>query len=100
MSNEFCPSGHELNADGTCSRDGYVKPAETVAETPENTEVTETPEESGNVQVEEGTPESPSTGSSETSGLSTDIPPTEPVETSTPTDGNAPPDNTCVGCEG
>lgn len=67
MSNEFCPHGHELNADGTCSRDGYVKPAEVATEP----EVTEEP---GNEQVDGNTPDSPSTGSSETSGLSTDTP--------------------------
>ena len=111
MSNEFCPTGHELNADGTCTRDGYVKPAELatepeVTETPETTEVTDAPEELGNGQVGEDTPESPSTGSEETSGLSTDTPPTdenapvEPTETDVTTDGNAPPENTCVGCEG
>ncbi len=91
MSNDFCPHGHELNADGTCSRDGYVKPVEVAPET-----LPETPEELGNDQVNGNTPDSPLTGSSETSGLPTDTPPTEPVaptETA-PVDTTVTPDQT------
>jgi hypothetical protein len=82
MSNEFCPAGHELNADGTCSRDGYVKPAE-VATEPETTE------ELGNEQVDGNTPDSPSTGSNETSGSSTDTPPADPNAPAAPTEPEA-----------
>ena len=35
MSNEeLCPNGHVLGADGSCSRDGYVKPEAIAVEVP------------------------------------------------------------------
>lgn len=49
--NEFCPSGHELNEAGVCDRDGYVKPAETLADIVEDV-AEEVPAEEGKVEEE------------------------------------------------
>jgi len=106
MSDNFCPNGHELTIDGACSRDGYVTP-DTVIEPTAMVEpeviTEENPEDLGKAQVEAGTPEPSLTGLDETSGLSTETVTTDEnstVETNINTDGNAPPENTCVGCEG